>query len=75
VAITEHPDLGLRTSIILDLNGGASMSIASTIAPQIHLDDIKPTSGNFLHIKNISKVKKVKKFACMYNGWFRLIYN
>ena len=43
VSITDHPDLGLKTSI-LDLAGSA-MSIASTVAPQITMDEIKPTSG------------------------------
>ena len=49
VSITDHPDLGLKTSII-DL-GGSAMSIASTMAPKITMDEIKPTSGIFIVTK------------------------
>jgi hypothetical protein len=41
VSITEHPDLGLRTTNN-DLN--TAFSIASTMAPQLNINDIQPTS-------------------------------
>jgi hypothetical protein len=42
VSITDHPDLGLKTSINrID----SSAKIEATLAPQILIEDIQPTSG------------------------------